>query len=510
MRAFAYRFLATLIDEAQRWGLRVILSIEPFSGAVSKRFLDPTSDNHEGWTRTTVEAIRAVARLYPQVDELELITRENTAPPLQPGELEARLHRAIQRLLPRATGDDVQTLLDGLSEDVLAHPSPHVSATRQVECFLDVLEASAVAFAALQWSADDSELGPWLAARRSSIGVYSTAPGMVRSAAVVLLAAAPPEMDLAWIPSHGAAAVEDNLRRMALSPQQRQRLRVYSWIELDGYMYTPQLPVTGLLANAASAAAASACDPTRGGLLLHHWRTAEIEPGLLLAAMATADGPDRGRFVAALAALWGVLDLPAAELAVAALEHLQDVSLDDGLAVGFCYFGVWWNCDKPDRRMSYVNCVKAQRLETATAAADAAVRVLRDLHRTSHAPSGRRRLAHLTATVEAAVHHFRCAAAMAAMRDVVQAMGRTSPTDAQRERVQALGDEALSHARRWQKVIAGGVADRGSAGMLVSYERVIVRYIRSCQGRFGLGDYDPDHEPVASIDEALQAPALLD
>ncbi|MBN1555423.1 MAG: hypothetical protein JXA11_11815 [Phycisphaerae bacterium] len=490
-RSFAYRFLGELIREAKRYGLYVSVSTDIAGSNFKDYFPNAKSYDRGLWVKATLEMLNQMTALYGDADDFELISPENVSRESDDWEGECRAFLA--RLLPDWSKEKVDELI----------ASANVDSDYEKGGFLQTLECVDVALEAFRRAKESKEIAPRLTGKKLSVGLYNGMAGISEPNARVLTAAVPEEYGLAWLPGHGAHTCHLRVESKKLPPADRARLRMYSWVEIDGFMYTPQFPRTGLKENIDFCV--NAGDPRQSrGVLFNHWRNAENELGLLYASLASyADLSPADFGPKVLKPYWGVRDEALLE------EFLQAMEAVDRLQpkCGFCYLACWWDVDPNKDMFPMTNNITeeetAEQLETTRKAVDLLDRLIAQSTRTA----GLKSMRFQRATLQAGVEHIQAALKVKRMADYLKTVDRTNLTAEQRNQFQALGDEALADAEKWLHIMASNCVDRGVEGNIVSYHHVMVGYIKGFQGLYGTIQYEP--MPEYGVPSSIQAPPPL-
>ncbi len=500
---FQHYFLSALIDEARAFGLHVGLSAEPhvLDHIAVGTFPDIPRDI-DLMIRTTMELVNQMAACYPQVDEYELISRENVQiPDLDPVE-QARFE--FGRLLPEADSARVEAWIDEVKDGIEKHRLPFWDPVQMLRTLPHTLQSLYVARTAFERAQAHPQLGPKLAGKALSIGLYNGNPGMSHVMAEVMHLAIPEQYGLCWIPAHGAERVNGSLERMALPPAALERLRIYSWDELDGTMYSVQHPERNLRENVMRAGGGT---PSQArGLLINHWRNAENEISLSAFARFTQAGVTHDAFAADLASrLWGVADSAAVRKLLDDLEVFQNFHINSNASAGFCFYPCWLiNIDTMDWAGDGITHAD---IEKSLAMNEALLRQVEALRGQAGRCVGIERLTTLHTFLLATRDHFHTRTALLKMHELrlAQKEAGGEPTRAAREAFQAQADAALDRADAWMRTMLGAVVDRGVEGNLVSYAHVIKRFIRHCAGLYGTAaPLDDSFTP-----SVMDAPPLL-
>jgi hypothetical protein len=488
-RSFAYRFLGELIHEAKIYGFHVAVSTDIAASNMKDYFPQVKTHNRDLWVRATLEMLNQMTALYTEADDFELISPENTT--LSSDDWEGDCRKFLAKLLPSWSKEKIEGVIKLISPEAEQY---------QKEGFLQILECIDVALETFKRAKASAVIGPRLAGKQLTVALYNGMPAISEANARILTAAVPEEYGLAWLPGHGAHTVDLRVKSMNLTAADRSRFRTYSWVEVDGFMYTPQFPRTGLQENIDFAAAL----PSRG-VLFNHWRNAENELSLLFAAQAAYAGLRTEAFgPRVVKPYWGIQDDALLDQFLAKLEEVDALNS----ICGFCYLACWWEIDARKDMVvvsgpDFHEHTNDQRIQTTRRAID----LLDQLIAQSARPAGLRTMRFLRAVLHAAISHHQCATAMIRMAAYLKTIDKANPTTEQRQRFQALGDEALAHADAWLATMAAHCVDRGVEGNIVSYHHVVVGYIKGFQGLYGTIHYEA--MPEYKVPSSLQAPPPL-
>ncbi len=490
-RGFAYRFLGELIREAKRFGLYVSVSTDIAGSNFKDYFPKAKSHDRALWVKATLEMLNQMTSLYSEADDFELISPENTSK--ESNDWEGECRSFLVRLLPDWPKEKVEALI------ALAN----VDSAYDKGGFLQTLECIDVAMEAFRQAKASNVIGPRLAGKKLTVGLYNGMAKVSQANARVLTAAVPAEFGLAWLPGHGAHTCHLRVESMNLTPDDIARLRMYSWIEIDGFMYTPQFPRTGLKENIDFCV--NDGDPRQSrGVLFNHWRNAENELGLLYAGLASYDNVSPADFGAkVLKAYWGVKDETRLEQFLQALEAVDELQP----RCGFCYLACWWEIDANKDMSPMTNNITEEETSAQLEATRKAISLLDKLIAQSTRTVGLRSMRFYRAILQAGVEHIQAALKIKHMADYLKTVDRKNMTPQQRETFQALGDEALEPAYNWLRIMAANGVDRGVEGNIVSYHHVMVGYIKGFQGLYGTISYQP--MPEYAVPSSIQAPPPL-
>jgi hypothetical protein len=189
------------------------------------------------------------------------------------------------------------------------------------------------------------------------------------------------------------------------------------------------------------------------------------------------------------------------------LEELDHHSIDSEAASGFCYLPCWWNSDH-EKQMTWQARVQEDALERSLPAVGRALELVDVLLQQSRRPAGTQLLQRLRCYLIASRHHFMVSDTMRRMRQCLLDADGRDWGDTERQRFEALGQEALAHAIQWMDHTARAIADRGVEGSLVSYDHVIITYIRRFLASYGTAPHPIEEQP--GIAASLQAPPPLE
>ena len=315
---------------AKTCGMTVCASVESLSPASDKELAvigEPVG--MELYARVTAELAFAAMEQYPEIDQIEIISRENEGSwpsPRTIREAAAKLHQELA--MDDADWPATSPAMPGEPEEMAA--AILTGSARQVQ----------VALGAIELMSRDPRAGKLLAGRTPVCAlydtIYQTMPGLGALVARLL----PPDMKFALLPAYSSQRTARNLAAANLTPELLARTRVYSWCEFDGLMYLLQNECEGLYRCIDQAAGSIEGQP--GELACNHWRTSENELAIdYLAAGAFGGIAPQEFYRSYLGALMGPQAAPKLAKALAELDEATVFAVEHLFNLGFCSLGCW-------------------------------------------------------------------------------------------------------------------------------------------------------------------------
>lgn len=172
-----------------------------------------------------------------------------------------------------------------------------------------------------------------------SCGIYASDPNTLNLALYFIRELAESDVEMSFMPDHGAMAVAEKLEAMALTPEDMKRCMIYSWAEFDGNMYLQQSEIYGLEKCINVLTEKSGGAPY--AIAVNHWRTQENMLTLSYFAEASAGRKDSRSFLLSYAEKNGITDGEKLVQAVDALEKATNYARYHLGNIGFCYYGCW-------------------------------------------------------------------------------------------------------------------------------------------------------------------------
>jgi len=250
----AQKWLGEVIREADRVGLSIGFSYEP-------RIKGTNVD-------TTFNTAAELLKLYPGIDDLELITTETSHwfSPMSNTE--------TNNMLARLFGTQIKT--DPVVQKPVQHDNPGIGdAYAQIGHNIKAL------------SKIDSLLLK-KAGKNGRLGHYIASPEFVEAAHHLFKKYAP-SATYAAMPGHGSSRVARYLPHASMSSADWQKTMIYSWLEFDGLMYLQQNGVRGIRHLIEQGDDICPSEPFYG-ICFNHWRTGENRVTARYAAEVTLKG----------------------------------------------------------------------------------------------------------------------------------------------------------------------------------------------------------------------------
>ncbi len=450
----AMAWLRELMAEAKRVGLHIQFSFEPTSFKSREDVL---------------LACDAILATYPDIDRLELITRETggwgTAEP------EDKIRQAARD----AFGEAVATSHE-LEQCIQECPRDLASYLTDLGRVIDTVKA----------------LPAHRAGRKMpdlSCGIYCAVPALLRLSLHLMRKEVPASVEFAILASHGSRGVAHNLREAGLTQADWNRSMLYSWIEFDGLMFYQQNPVRGirqLLEDTDDAAGL----PAIRGMAFNHWRTSENKVCARYAAEGTLVGaiPER-TFYRRHAERLGI---GRTDLYAAALMEIDDA---DGRATmelpnsGFC---AAWGGDKIGT-LRWQLFDNAQRIEEQY---DNARLLLDYCLAQTQVDSAKAHLALLDNRLRCTVQYLKALKRAAALTPLCFEREPAGLSETEHRQVDTICSEALASLDMYRRIFVENIPDRGAEGLLVSFCMNFPDHLKRIQKRYGTA-WSAPVQPVA-------------
>ncbi len=304
----AIAWLQEVMKEAKRVGISIQFSYEPRDASVE-----------DG-----VTAAEAIIAQYPLIDRLEIITQECGG---TWNEADAKSVDGAAEMIRDLFGADVAAdndVISPLKEGLWQLTGTAIELAKNVKILGALRE---------RWSGRDR---PGLTA-----GVYCTDPVSLRITLAIMRHCIPQDVELAFLPAHGARAASEHMKAMGFTASDLERTMLYSWIEFDGDMFLQENTVLGTkqtLENIREIVA----DTQIVGLAFNHWRTAENRTGARYASLATINGPfPVEEFYKAYGTRLGIGKLGQYARAMQMLDDADTDARNRLGNIGFCHEPCW-------------------------------------------------------------------------------------------------------------------------------------------------------------------------
>ncbi len=463
---FAKAWLLAVISTAKEAYMEVTLSVEI------------TFDGDEA----IVSMLRSLAKTYPLIDTLELLSEEcggnnHPTPPLTA--------ESVKDFMTKTFGKDILTEegeLPGLPRFVPGQLGAAAVSVRRVLRALELREGWLSAF----------EKAPQL-----RVGIYTTCPDTLRILRPILRRRTPQGVTMSLLPAHGAVTVANNIEQTGTTEEDWQSTMFYSWAEFDGNMYIQQLSTDGLERLVSLPAADSAY-----GFCINHWRTAENSLTISYAAEAAITRRSTADFYRAYAKKVGIVEKEGFAKACERLASLDTYNRDKLFNIGFCYRNCWINkCRRGD-----MIAPRAFPADCQAASIEAYESIVSDLEKLLPATKTKEGGAFIRLLInrcKTSALHIRALLTLDKILSLYDYADQKPLTKDQADAIGAILAEARAYAIGYLHLYGEILPDRGAEGLMVSYYETIVAFIDAVAQSF-----DKKKEEIPSAD--YDAPPLPD
>jgi len=443
----AIGWLADLMAEAKRAGLKVRLSFEPRSRSIE--------------TSQTLATVRDILATYPLIDVLEFMTEETG------GWGAATSVDELKKEFSAQFGNE--SLEDPAIAPLL------VPDQRDLGILVGQIGHNLRAVRALLADKKTQKLPEIV------VGVYAVIPEYLPMVDRLLLRYAPEEVSFALLAGHGAKRVARHMKVMNEKLPSATRTTLYSWLEFDGIMYLQQSGVIGIR-NLIEVASQSNKGRQIPGILFNHWRTAENANTARYAALSTLFGAiDSTEFYKNCAHDMGIERVEDFVNAMEALDAADTVATEKLPNVGFSFVGCWVQGVGIGYFANYdpVNLAKARELyETARKS------MLLAGGSTSVA-SGKTAMAFLVNRLDATTVYLRAIEEGVKLKPLCLGRKPEELTEPEREQVLAICGRALELFDEYLTIHVQMMPDRGCEGTLLSVYHTPIAVLRKISVWFG-------------------------
>jgi hypothetical protein len=449
---------------AKTCGMTVCASVESLSPASDKELAvigEPAGPDL--YARVTAELAFAALEQYPEIDQIEIISRENEGSWPSPKTIREAAAKLRQEFaMADADWPATPAAMPGEPEEMAA--AILTGSARQVQ----------VALRAMGLMSKDERAAKLLAGRTPVCALYDTIYQTMPGLGALVSRLLPPDMKFALLPAYSSRRTARNLAAANLPPELLGRTRVYSWCEFDGLMYLLQNECEGLYRCIDQAAGSIEGQPAE--LACNHWRTSENELSLdYLAAGAFGGIAPQEFYRSYLGALMGPQSAPRLAKALAELDEATVFAVEHLFNLGFCSLGCW-SLSNVGWSPQDIGKYKAMLGKVARQIAAEAPSVSR--------PEGLERCTLWVNRLEASQIHCDVVGHLCAMRDLVDWNGgklvpSNPPThagllpDENRDAFCRHVSAARKLAQQYVALCAQALPDRMSEGTLTSYEHVM-------------------------------------
>ena len=455
--------------------MTVCASVESLSPASDKELAvigEPVGP--ELYARVTAELAFAALEQYPEIDQIEIVSRENEQSwpsPKTIREAAAKLRREFA--MTDADWPATPAAMPGEPEEMAA--AILTGSARQVQ----------VALAAFELMSKDERAAKLLAGRTPVCALYDTIYQTMPGLGMLVARLLPPDMKFALLPAYSSRRTARNLAAANLPPELLGRTRVYSWCEFDGLMYLLQNECEGLYRCIDQAAGSIEGQPAE--LACNHWRTSENELALDYLAAGSFGGIAPQEFYRSyLGALMGPQAAPKLAKALAELDEATVFAVEHLFNLGFCSLGCW--------SLSGVNWLPEDIARYKAMLGKVARQIAAEAPRVSR-PEGLERCTLWVNRLEASQIHCDVVAHLRTMRDLVdwnagKLVQANPPTHAgllpeeNRDAFCRHAGAARKLAQQYVALCAQSLPDRMSEGTLTSYEHVMAGLLDKTLAQF--------------------------
>lgn len=299
----AIDWMGELLDHAKSLGLYVQFSYEPRHSTVER----------------AVRLGHIIARTYPQIDALEIMTEET-------GGWGASCTRQEVR----------DKLVEFFSEEILSDTLVMNAIQERQPDLTELYHQIGTNIRAIEKLEKDPRMSR---IRDFVLGIYCSTP-QVRSAYHLALKYLPGH-DISIMPSHGSDGVAAAAERIVARRADLNRTQFYSWIEFDGLMYLQQNAIDGIHRLFEHAERLNAGTPLHS-ICFNHWRTAENRTTFRFAAQACLHpGLTEKAFYTEYARRQGIPDETDYAEAMRLVNEADSYATVNLGNIGFCWVGAW-------------------------------------------------------------------------------------------------------------------------------------------------------------------------
>ncbi|MDR1939031.1 MAG: hypothetical protein LBQ73_11130 [Tannerellaceae bacterium] len=457
-------WLRQLMGESKRTGLTIRFSFE--------------SRNTSPDIQPTVATTEQILSLYPQIDELELITQETLHFGQPMTETEAR------NLLEPLFGKEIMKDPVLTEQFILGHTGV-ADLSANIGHNIKALQAI-----------DESLLRS--RGIKGCLGLYIVVPEYLESSYHLLRTYAP-DVDYAILAAHGARRVALHLPSAKMDKPEWNKTMVYSWLEFDGIMYIQQNGIRGIRNLIEYGENINGLESFKA-MCFNHWRTAENVVTARYASEATLLGAqDETVFYTRYAQIYGIKDDKAFTHAMKQIDEADWYATTELPNVGFCYAGVWGR-----KGFGYFGKMKPANLKQGRALYEQALEYIRTCASGISTSQGKELISFLDNRLRATIVYLK-----AYEKGVeIQQYDENHLTPEQRKAVGLICNESILRFEQYLHLHAEMMPDRGCEGTLISAYHTPIAVLKRI--RFEYGDIPYEDKPVSeSIIDAPPAPILF-
>jgi hypothetical protein len=454
----AVEWLNQLLNECRRVGLTRRFSFE--------------SRNHSPDIEPTVETAKQILKLYPEIEELELISSEtiNYGRQMEMSE--------VGRLLEPLFGKDIlkdpvltEQFLSGHTgvADLSANIGHNIKALRVI---------------------DDSLLRP--RGMKACLGLYIVVPEYMESSYHLLQTYAP-DVDYAVLAAWGGRRVALNLPVTHMDKEEWRKTMVYSWLEFDGSMYIQQNGIRGIRNLIEYGENINGLDPIQA-MCFNHWRTAENRITARYSAEATLYGAqDETAFYTRSAQIYGIKNTQAFIQCMQQLDEADWYATCELFNIGFCGVGVWGR-----KGFGFFGKMRPECLVQGRELYEQTLESLRLCAASVSTPQGKEWISFLDNRLRSTIVY--CKAFEKGVE--IQKIGEDNLAPEQRRAIAAICNESILGFEQFLRLYAEMLPDRGSEGTLISAYHTPIAVLKRI--RFEYGDIPFDAAAVSEKNKTIE------
>jgi len=450
----AIKWLNNVMGECKRAGLNIQFSFEPYS----------TSNDVD----ETVKTCEAILRLYPKIDQLELITSET-------GDW-----------YPEVPDKENRKIIGSLfGQEILQEPSiKKALKTNLANCGTFYTEINHVIQSINKYREKHGVSGTPL-----SFGIYCVVEPWIDGALMIARKNLPNDVKWALLPGHSSQRVANYMKRLDFGVNEWQQTRMYSWIEFDGLMYLQQNGIPGIKLLLENAQTDLAGKPLYG-LCFNHWRTAENRSTARYAALACIRGAiSEDDYYRETAQDLGIGN------AKEYTEAMKLLSLADWKATnelpnfGFCFLGTWLQNTNPEKaglkNLGYIGVWQPDTIKKKKKMYALASEKLKFCISQTKYPEGLVFLELLENRLECTLAYFTAFEEGARLRTFFQDKAPIDFSKEEKEAIVKICDETLAVLDNYMRIWVRNMPDRGAEGTLISFYHTAPAYIKILKQKYG-------------------------
>ncbi len=452
-------WLRRVMQTAKECGLHITASIEVYAPYIDAQLrqagITPGPDTYATLSAT---AARAALKQYPEMDELELISREFEGSWKAPETTEEAWRKlTAEYRLPLTAGH-------GFPKPA---PEDNKALARELWNTARALQTSVDARRQLLADPESRRL---IGRRTVSCGLYMITRNVWHYLPPVIEKIMPKKVRFTALSTYGARWVSEYLGGADFTKAFLGQMRIYTWCEFDGMMFQQQNHCAGLKA-CLDLATRPGTGPAASGLLANHWRNAENDDSISYLAAATWSGITPAAFhTRHLTALCGTAKIAPLRAAFELIDDATDLATRTLFNSGFCPPFVWTAPEEAGNVSRYTLPGIAAYRQKLEEAARNIEKVLPHVRRSA----GLERCRLLANRVEATLIHCDILANLVRMRKILlQHPGERPLVKSHRPPFTRLFAATRSLVARYNACTAALSPDRGTEGLITTYEQCL-------------------------------------